>query len=70
MSGLTKFDLDNFEMLLDPRRASWFTAHLVRLIQKADSDNRELLRMAYPDEVAAFERWFFTGDAREPQARP
>lgn len=33
----------------------WFTAKLVRLIAKADSENRERLRQGFPDEVAAYE---------------
>lgn len=35
----------------------WFTAQLLRLIAKADKSNREKLRVAFPDEVAAFEAW-------------
>jgi hypothetical protein len=36
---------------------TWFTSHLLRLIAKADPQNRELLRLEFPDHVAAFERW-------------
>ena len=35
----------------------WFTSHLLRLIMKADPQNRELIRLGFPDHVAAFERW-------------
>lgn len=35
----------------------WFTAELLRLIAKADNNNRELLRKAFPEEVAAYEQW-------------
>jgi hypothetical protein len=35
----------------------WFTAQLLRLIAKADKQNREKLRLSFPDEVAAFEAW-------------
>lgn len=36
---------------------TWFTSHLLRLIANADSVNRELLRLGFPDHVAAWERW-------------
>ncbi len=35
----------------------WFTSHLLRLLVQADAENRELLRLGFPDHVAAFERW-------------
>lgn len=35
-----------------------FTAQLIRLIGKADSGNRARLQEAFPDEVAAYERWY------------
>jgi hypothetical protein len=35
----------------------WFSANLIRLIAQADANNREALREAYPDHVAAYERW-------------
>ena len=35
----------------------WFTSFLLRLIAKADIENRELIRLGFPDHVAAFERW-------------
>lgn len=34
-----------------------FTGDLLRLIVKADRGNREQLRLAYPDVVAAWELW-------------
>ena len=36
---------------------SWFTAHLLRLCMKADSRNLELIRLGFPEVVAAFEKW-------------
>jgi hypothetical protein len=36
----------------------WFGAKLIRLIRDADADNREALREAYPEHVAAFEAWY------------
>ncbi len=36
---------------------TWFTSHLLRLIAKADTENRERIRLGFPDHVAAYERW-------------
>ena len=58
---LSAFDLDDFERLMSARN-DWFAADLVRLIAKADRENRERLRAGFPGEVAAFERWYATGD--------
>lgn len=63
---LSPFDLDHFEQLLIPSWGTWYAAHLIRLLAKADVDNRNLLRLAYPEEVAAFERWYATGSAVLP----
>lgn len=35
----------------------WFSARLIRLIAKADYQNRELLRRVFPDHVEAYETW-------------
>ena len=37
--------------------ADWFTAHLFRLISKADIPNRNKLREAFPEEVEVYEGW-------------
>lgn len=37
----------------------WFSAELVRLIAKADENNREILRGAYPEHVEAYESWYY-----------
>ena len=36
---------------------SWFTAHLIRLCAKADANNLERLRSAFPDVVDAYLDW-------------
>lgn len=36
----------------------WFTAELLRLIAKADAENRNKLRLGFPEEVAAYEWWY------------
>lgn len=35
----------------------WFSAHLFRLIAKADRANYAILKKAYPEHVAAYEAW-------------
>lgn len=35
----------------------WFSAQLLRLIAKADLENREKIRSAFPEHVEAYERW-------------
>lgn len=37
---------------------TWFTSHLLRLVSRSDLSNREKLRLAYPDEVELFVRWY------------
>lgn len=38
-------------------QGDWFNAHLLRLIAKADQQNRARLRLAFPEEVKAWEDW-------------
>ena len=38
-------------------RGDWFTSHLLRLISKADLVHRAKRGLAFPEAVAAFERW-------------
>ena len=45
------------EMAAMGSHGDWFTSHLLRLIRKADPQNRELIRLGFPDHVAAYERW-------------
>ena len=35
----------------------WYSAHLFRLIAKADRANYAILKGAYPEHVAAYEAW-------------
>jgi len=39
----------------------WFTALLLRLINKADSSNRARLAIGFPEEVKAYEEWESNG---------
>ena len=48
----------------------WFTAKLLRLIAKADLENRERIRRGFPEEVRAFEEWQLGGGDEEGSTRP
>lgn len=53
--SLTEFDLDNIRgILAEPTRYDWYSAHVLRLCQKADETNLKKLATIYPDCVAAF----------------
>lgn len=56
---LTDFDKDRIQKILDNdySKFDYFTAHLLRLIAKADIDNRKLLRKGYPEEVIFIENY-------------
>ena len=54
---LTNHDLAHFDQIMVDKHGTWFSAHLVRLIRKADLLNREKLRRVFPDEVRAVELW-------------
>ena len=53
---LSEYDREHLEDLIFGE-GTWFTAHLIRLIMKADSSNFERLRLGFPEEVAAVEIW-------------
>lgn len=48
---LSQFDLDHFEDLFKPDAFHHYSAHVVRLIRKADWENKKLLAVVYPDHV-------------------
>ncbi len=35
----------------------WFSAKLLRLLQKADKETREQVRKGFPDHVRLYEEW-------------
>lgn len=45
----------------------WFTAQLLRLIAKADPENRVRLRHAFPEEVQLYEDYMGSIDARREE---
>lgn len=57
---LSEYDRQNFHHVMVAE--TWFTAHLLRLIAKADNENRERIRKGFPEEVAAYEWWHGHGE--------
>lgn len=53
---ISEYDKAHIEDIL-AGEGDWFTAHLLRLIAKADAQNRERIREGFPKEVEAYERW-------------
>jgi hypothetical protein len=55
---VTDFDRDNIRSIMADRPGfDWFTANLLRLLLKADSENREKIRTVFPDVVELFEQY-------------
>ena len=59
---LSSFDRAHMDKIIadkDGKTYEWFTAHVIRFIDKvwykADSQNRIILRTAFPDVVEAYE---------------
>ena len=52
----SEYDKQNVGELL-AGTGTWFNAHLLRLISKADKDNLELLRKGFPEQVEAVEKY-------------
>lgn len=53
---ISEWDQENIDAIISGH-GDWFTAQLLRLINKADQVNRYKLAIIYPDEVAAYEKW-------------
>jgi len=53
---LSPYDKARFVDILHGE-GDWFSAKLLRLIAKADAENREKLRLGFPEEVAFYENW-------------
>ena len=43
----------------------WFSAKLMRLIMKADRENKERLRIAFPDHVQAYDDYMRGEDVND-----
>ena len=59
---LSEYDKEHLGAILQAGEGDWFTAQLLRLIAKADRLNRERLRIAFPEEVRAYEAWLSKGE--------
>lgn len=40
----------------------WFTVKLLALIAKADGQNKERIRLGFPEAVQAYEEWYGSSD--------
>jgi len=62
--GMSSFDRAHIDDIIadkDGRQYDWFNAYIIRFLDliwgKADSNNRAILRQAWPDTVEAYENW-------------
>ena len=53
---ISDYDRDSMAAIL-AGQGDWFSAHLLRLISRADAYNLAKLRLIFPDHVAAYESW-------------
>ena len=53
---MSEYDKQNVGDLL-AGTGTWFGAHLLRLVSKADENNLELLRKGFPEQVEAVEKY-------------
>lgn len=67
VAQLSDYDRSNVGNIISGE-GDWFSAELLRLIAKADVENREQLRVAFPDHVEAYEQWAGFSAARETEA--
>lgn len=57
---LSEFDKAHMQEIL-LGAGDWFSAELLRLIAKADTENRARLYLAFPDHVEAYNTWVKEG---------
>jgi hypothetical protein len=53
---MSKYDKECVGQIL-AGTGTWFGAHLLRLVAKADKNNLELLRKGFPEQVEAVEKY-------------
>ena len=61
---ISKVELEHMDEIMADTQGvewNWFTCHLLRLISRADFENRQKLRLAFPEEVLAYEQWYIRG---------
>lgn len=61
MSAPSEHDVARMTEILTEAEGSWFTAELLRLMAKADPDNRWRLGLGFPEVVKAYEDWMAGG---------
>ena len=66
---LSQFDKENVGAILQGH-GDWFSAQLLRLIARADWDNRAKIALVYPDHFKAWETWFNTDHDAQWDDRP
>lgn len=62
---ISAWDIEHLEEIIFGH-GDWFTAQLIRLIVKADFENRAKLAEVFPEEVLAVERWLAGGGDPTP----
>lgn len=53
----SEYDREHLPDIIGKKEGDWFSAHLLRLIAKADLGNRRLLAKGFPEEVRAVNEW-------------
>ena len=53
---ISEWDREHMDEIIGGE-GDWFTAHLLRLMNKADAENRAILGILYPNEYMAFLEW-------------
>jgi hypothetical protein len=56
-NGISEWDRTHVFEIVEHGHGDWFGAQLLRLIKKADAENRERLRKGFPEAVKAFEKY-------------
>lgn len=55
-SKISDYDRENINEIMEGH-GDWFSAQLLRLLQKADLGTREQVRRGFPDHVRLYEEW-------------
>jgi len=56
---LSSYDVAHVQDILNGE-GDWFTAQLLRLVAKADDENRNKLHLAFPEVVDAYFDWYYS----------
>lgn len=59
---VSDFDKAHMTDIISGSFGDWFSADLLRLIAKADSENKARLKIAFPDHVQAYLNWVDGGE--------